>query len=56
MNGWNWVEIDSLVTAMARIYKRKGHKVPRGDFERVPIRKGASVYGQMPRLRTYIEV
>ena len=34
------VEIDSLVTAMTRIYKRKGHKTMRGDFERAPIRKG----------------
>ncbi len=24
---------------MIRIYKRKGHKVTRGDFERVPTRK-----------------
>ncbi len=34
------MENDSLVTTMTRIYKRKGHKTMRGDFERVPIRKG----------------
>ncbi len=38
--GWNWVEIDSLLADVIRIYKRKGHETKRGDFERVPIRKG----------------
>jgi hypothetical protein len=38
------VEIDYLVTAMIRIYKRKDHKVTRGDFERVPIRKVGFLY------------
>ncbi len=40
MNEWNWVEIDSLVTDMIRIYRRKGHEAIRGDFEQVPIREG----------------
>ncbi len=38
--GWNWVGIDSLLADVVRIYRRKGHETKRGDFERVPIRKG----------------
>ncbi len=34
------MEIDYLLTTMTRIYKRKGHKTKRGDFERVPICEG----------------
>ncbi len=29
--GWNWVEIDYLLTTMTRIYNTKGHKAIAGN-------------------------